>query len=109
MSPASSNYKATSIEAKTVPELKQHLREINFDQRHITDEDLGADIDTRALWAADALVHYAERVGDNQEVDIALVDLIADLQHLTAALGKDFQPILKEAARHVEAEEAGER
>ncbi|MBF6185079.1 hypothetical protein [Nocardia farcinica] len=106
---ASSNYKATPIEAKTVPELEQHLREINLDERHITDEDLEADIDTRGLWAAETLLHYAKRVGDNQEIDIALVDLIADLQHLTTALGKDFQAILAEAARHVEAEAAGER
>ncbi|WP_280483603.1 hypothetical protein [Nocardia farcinica] len=109
MPPASSNYKPTSIEAKTVPELEQHLRDISIDQHHITDEDLGADIDTRALWAADTLLHYAKRVGDNQEIDVALVDLIADLQHLTAALGKDFQAVLGEAARHVEAEVAGER
>ncbi len=109
MPPASSNYKATSIEAKTVPELEEHLQGMNLDQRRITDDDLGADIDTRALWAADTLLHYAKRVGDTQEIDTALVDLVADLQHLTTALGKDFQAILSEADRHVEAEAAGER
>ncbi|MBF6299092.1 hypothetical protein IU459_16300 [Nocardia amamiensis] len=106
---ASSNYNATPIEVKTVPELGQYLGGKDLDQRRITNEDFVSDINTRALWAADTLLHYAKRVGDNQEIETALVDLFADLQHLTTALGKDSQAILAKATRHVEAEAAGER
>ncbi|MBF6260186.1 hypothetical protein IU468_28395 [Nocardia farcinica] len=109
MTSAAPNYQATPIEAKTIPELKQYLSGMDLNQRHITNEDMAADIDTRALWAADTLLRYAERVGDDHEIDSAQVDLLTDLQHLTTALGADFQTILDRATMHYEAEEAGER
>ncbi|WP_174186478.1 hypothetical protein [Nocardia barduliensis] len=109
MTSAAPNYQATPIGAKSIPELKQYLNGADLDQRHITNEDLAADIDTRAIWAADTLLRYAERVGDDQEIDSALVDLLTDLQHLTTAFGADFQGILDRATMHYEAEEAGER
>jgi hypothetical protein len=109
MTSVAPKYQATPIEATTIPELKQYLSGMDLDQRHITNEDMSADIDTRASWAADTLLRYAERVGDNQEIDSSLVDLLTDLQHLTAALGADFQTILDRATMHYEAEETGER
>lgn len=109
MTAASPNYQATPIGANTIPELKQYLNGADLNQRHITNEDMAADIDTRAIWAADTLQRYAERVGDNEEIDTALVDLLTDLQHLTHALGADFQTMLAKSTMHYEAEVAGEQ
>jgi hypothetical protein len=109
MTAAAPKYQVTPIEAKTIPKLRQYLNGADLGQRHITNEDMAADIDTRAIWVADTLLRYAERVGDNEEIDTALVDLLTDLQHLATALDVDFQTTLAEATMHYEAEVAGEQ
>lgn len=73
---------------------------------HIRDEDYRADNTARASFAAQALVTFVERVGEN-EMGTNVSDLLGDLMHLCDALDIDFDEAVEKGRWHYEAEIEG--
>lgn len=73
---------------------------------HIRDEDYRDDNTARASFAAQALVTFVERAGEN-EMETNISDLLGDLMHLCDALGIDFDEAVDDGRVYYEAEVEG--
>lgn len=100
-----SEYKARfDVEVENVDDLQPAIM---ASPEHIRDEDYQADNTARASFAATALVAFVKRVGEN-EMETNVSDLLADLMHLSDALGIDFDNAVYAGRNHYEAEIRGE-
>ncbi len=73
---------------------------------HVTGVNHQADNNTRASFAAVALVAYIKRVGED-EVETNVSDLLGDIMHLCDALGIDFDDMIHRGLRHYDREVKG--
>ncbi|USH45367.1 hypothetical protein SEA_RUTHIEJR_89 [Mycobacterium phage Ruthiejr] len=95
-------YRAARLDAETIDDLAA------LPSSSITYDDPQADNNTRAAFAAEALVAYVRRVGDPGELETAVTDLLGDLRHLCDALGLDFEDAAEMSFCHYDAEIRGE-
>lgn len=76
-----------------------------------TEDGIRTDNNLRAAWGALGLIAFADKTfsgGDGEDWETLIGDLLADLMHLSDALGEDFDALVDKAYSHYRPETHGE-